>query len=76
MSTIDSGHLEVGYVGLYSSVIKLAWVVSTRSRTKARMCAHSDENGHRFRRKAATCSDPKRPLWPGVDLGGMIVTVG
>ncbi len=24
--------------------------------------AHSDENGHRFRRKAATCSDPKRPL--------------
>lgn len=26
------------------------------------IAAHSDENGHRFRRKAATCSDPKRPL--------------
>ncbi len=24
--------------------------------------AHSDENGHRFRRKPVTCSDPKRPL--------------
>ena len=24
--------------------------------------AHSDENGHPFRGKAATCTDPKRPL--------------
>ena len=38
--------------------------------------AHSDENGHLFRRKAATCSDPKRPVWPRVDLAGVIVAVG
>ena len=38
--------------------------------------AHSDESGHRFRLKATTCSDPKRPLWPGVGLGGVIVAVG
>ncbi len=35
--------------------------------------AHSDENGQRFRLKAATCSDPKRPLLPLVFLGGVIV---
>ena len=40
------------------------------------MDAHSDESGHRFRLKAATCSDPKRPLWPGVGLGGAIVAAG
>ena len=38
--------------------------------------AHSDESGHRFRLKATTCSDPKRPLWPGVGLGGVIVADG
>jgi hypothetical protein len=38
--------------------------------------AHSDENGHLFRRKAATYSDPKRPLLPLLDLGGVIDAVG
>ena len=38
--------------------------------------AHSDENGHLFRRKAASDSDPKRPLLPRLDLGGVIDTVG
>ena len=40
------------------------------------LTAHSDESGHRFRLKATTCSDPKRPLWPGVGLGGVIVADG
>jgi hypothetical protein len=43
---------------------------------RAALTAHSDESGHRFRRKAATCSDPKRPLWPEVELGDVIVAVG
>ena len=38
--------------------------------------AHSDENGHRFRRKAATHSDPKRPLFQRSGLAGVIVAVG
>jgi adenylate cyclase len=32
--------------------------------TDVQRAAHSDENGHRFRRKAATDSDPKRPPIP------------
>ena len=40
---------------------------------KEALAAHSDENGQRFRLKAATCSDPKRPLLPLVFLGGVIV---
>jgi hypothetical protein len=38
--------------------------------------AHSDENGHRFRSKAATHSDPKRPLFQRPGLTGVIVAVG
>ncbi len=45
-------------------------------RIDALFFAHSDESGHRFRRKAATCSDPKRPLWPRVEYSVVIVAVG
>jgi hypothetical protein len=38
--------------------------------------AHSDENGHPFRRKAATHSNPKRPLFQRSGMAGVIVAVG
>ncbi|NQW11318.1 MAG: Rieske (2Fe-2S) protein [Alphaproteobacteria bacterium] len=38
--------------------------------------AQSDENGQRFRRKAATHSDPKRPLFQRSELAGVIDAVG
>jgi hypothetical protein len=38
--------------------------------------AYSDEDGQPFRRKAATHSDRERPLWPGLDMGGVIVAAG
>ncbi len=43
-----------------------------------RMVLGGDSSGANLaaRRKAATCSDPKRPLWPLVDWGGVIVAVG
>ena len=40
------------------------------------LAAHSDENGHRFRREAATHSNPKRPLFQRSELTGVIVAVG
>jgi hypothetical protein len=45
-------------------------------RKQKRLIAHSDENGHLFRRKAATHSNPKRPLFQWSELTGVIDAVG